>query len=73
MKTVVITGSARGFGYAMIEEFYKKGFHVVLCDINYEELKNAKKKLESFNKKGIILSYKMDVTNEDDIIKVIDS
>ena len=73
MKTVVITGSARGFGYAMIEEFYKKGFNVVLCDINYEELKNAKKKLESFNKKGIILSYKMDVTNEDDIIKVIDS
>ena len=41
MKTVVITGSARGFGYAMIEEFYKKGFNVVLCDINYEELKNA--------------------------------
>ena len=73
MKTVVITGSARGFGYAMIEEFYKKGFNVVLCDINYEELKNAKKKLEFFNKKGIILSYKMDVTNEDDIIKVIDS
>ena len=73
MKTVVITGSARGFGHAMIEEFYKKGFNVVLCDINYEELKNAKKKLESFNKKGIILSYKMDVTNEDDIIKVIDS
>ena len=73
MKTVVITGSARGFGYAMIEEFYKKGFNVVLCDINYEELKNAKKKLESFNKKGIILSYKMDVTNEYDIIRVIDS
>ena len=73
MKTVVITGSARGFGHAMIEEFYKKGFNVVLCDINYEELKNAKKKLESFNKKGIILSYKMDVTNEDDIIRVIDS
>ena len=29
MKTVIITGSARGFGYAMTEEFLKKGYNVV--------------------------------------------
>ncbi len=34
MKTVVITGSARGFGYAMIELFRKRDFNVVLCDVN---------------------------------------
>ena len=30
MKTVIITGSARGFGYAMTEEFLKKGTEVNL-------------------------------------------
>lgn len=29
MKTVVITGSARGFGYAMLELFYDKGLKVL--------------------------------------------
>ncbi len=38
MKTVVITGSARGFGYAMIELFRKRDFNVVLCDVNKEAL-----------------------------------
>ena len=38
MKTVVITGSARGFGLAMIKEFYKSDFNVVLCDISKDAL-----------------------------------
>lgn len=71
MKTVVITGSARGFGYAMIELFYRKNYHVVLCDINEEELKNAKKQLESISSKGKIMAYKMDVTKEEDIQNLI--
>ena len=45
MKTIIITGSARGFGYAMIEEFYKKSYNVVMCDINEFELKNASNRL----------------------------
>ena len=71
MKTVVITGSARGFGYAMLEEFYKNNFNVVLCDINEEELKKAKEKLEKFNSKGKILSIKVDITKEDEINNLI--
>ena len=71
MKTVVITGSARGFGYAMIELFYKNNFNVVLCDVNEEELKNAKEKLNNINSKGNILSIKVDITNELDINNLI--
>ena len=41
MKTVVITGSARGFGYSMIELFRKNNFNVVLCDINEMSLNEA--------------------------------
>lgn len=71
MKTVVITGSARGFGYAMTELFYRRNFNVVLCDINEEELDNAKKKLEGISSKGKVLAYKMDVTKEDEIQNLI--
>ena len=72
MKTVVITGSARGFGYAMTEEFLKKGYNVVVCDINEEEIKKACEKLSTIHSKGKILSYKMDVTCEEDIKKTIE-
>jgi len=71
-KTVIITGSARGFGFAMLKEFYKKDYNVVLCDINKDALENAKKSLENLNCKGKVLSYVVDVTNEKDIRKMID-
>lgn len=71
MKTVLITGSARGFGYAMIEEFLKREYNVVVCDINEDEIKNACKKLSTIQSNGKILSYKMDVTKEEDIKNTI--
>ena len=71
MRTVVITGSARGFGYSMLELFYKKHFNVVLCDINEEELENAKKQLKQISSTGKILSYVVDVTKEEQIESMI--
>ena len=72
MKTVVITGSARGFGYAMIELFRKKNFNVVLCDVNKENLDEAKRKLEEMNYEGKVLAYQTDITKEDEIKSLID-
>lgn len=71
MKTVVVTGSARGFGYAMLELFRKRNFNVVLCDINSDALKEAFEKLNNVNSKAKILSFKVDVTSEEDIQKLI--
>ncbi len=71
MKTVVITGSARGFGYAMLESFRRRGFNVVLCDVNVNELDKAMDKLSHVPSKGNILSFKMDVTKEEDINSLI--
>lgn len=42
-KTIVITGSARGFGYEMLKLFREKDYNVVLCDISKEALAKAKK------------------------------
>ena len=72
MKTVVITGSARGFGFEMLKLFRKNNFNVVLCDISKESLKEAKKELEEIKGKGKILSFETDVTKEEDITKLIE-
>ena len=73
MKTVVITGSARGFGYAMLELFFKKKFNVVICDISEESINAAKEKLSKIKSGGKVLDYKVDVTNESDIKNLIES
>ena len=72
MKTVVITGSARGFGYSMIELFRKNNFNVVLCDINEMSLNEAEEKLKTINSNGKILKFKTDITKEDDIKHLIE-
>ena len=46
MKTVVITGSARGLGLEMAKVFRKNNLNVVISDINEEQLLIAKKELE---------------------------
>lgn len=46
MKTVVITGSARGLGFNMARFFRGYNYNVVLSDLNEEKLKIAKEELE---------------------------
>jgi len=41
MKTVVITGSARGLGFEMAKVFKEKNINVILSDINMEGLIKA--------------------------------
>ena len=45
MKTVVITGSARGLGLEMAKVFRKNNLNVVISDLNEEKLKLAKEEL----------------------------
>ncbi len=71
MKTVVITGSARGFGYSMLEEFLKNNFNVVVSDINEEELEKANEKLKKINSQGEVLAIKVDITREEEINNLI--
>lgn len=72
MKTVVITGSARGFGYEMIKLFRREDFNTVLCDINEKNLSLAKEALETEEGDGRVLAIKADITNENDVQNLIE-
>ena len=58
MKTVVITGSARGLGYNMARFFREYDYNVVISDLNEENLVKARDELEKIKSNGRI-SYKV--------------
>lgn len=70
MKTVVITGSARGFGLTMAKEFLNNNCNVVISDINQEALEKTKNNLIK-EKYQNFLTIQMDVTKENDIKNLI--
>ena len=68
MKTVVITGSARGLGFHLAKCFRKHHYNVVLSDILEEQLKNAKNMLEEDIKSDAkVIAVVCDVTKEEDL------
>lgn len=71
MKTVVITGSARGFGLEMLKLFRKENFNTVICDVNEEAIKKAKENLEKIKGKGKVLAYQTDITKKDAVEELI--
>ena len=71
MKTVVVTGSARGFGYEFVRLFRERDYNVVVCDISKEALKDAEKKLLEISSRGKVLTYEVDITNEDMVSNMI--
>ena len=71
METVVITGSARGFGFEMLKLFRQRNYNVVICDMNEESIEKAKFELESLSFKGKVLAIKADITKESDVENLI--
>ena len=71
MKTVVITGSARGLGFEMAKQFIHNHYNVVICDILEEKLKKAEDELRSIAKTEKVVSVVCDVTNENDLQNVM--
>lgn len=71
MKTVVITGSARGLGFEMAKVFRRNGLNVVLSDLNSEKLKLAKKELSRVEGSGEISSHVCNVTSSKDLKALI--
>lgn len=71
IKTVVITGSARGLGYEMAKCFRKKNYNVVISDLNKKDIDKAKSEILNIKGKGEVLALVCDITQDKDIINLI--
>ena len=68
MSTVVITGSARGFGLCQAKKFKELGYNVVISDINEENLNKALEELNQINADNTkAIKVICNVTNESDL------
>ncbi len=71
MKTVVITGSARGLGFEMAKIFRKNNYNVVISDLSEENLQIAEDKLKEINSQSEVSHYVCNVTKVEDIKSLI--
>lgn len=71
MKTVVITGSARGLGLEMAKVFRRKNLNVIISDLNNEKIEIAKKELLGIESEARIGSCICDVSKSNDIKNLI--
>jgi len=68
-KVVVITGSTRGFGYAIAESMLKAGAIVALTGRSKEAVARA---LDSLQSKGSVHSFVMDVREEEQVYQLVE-
>ena len=71
MKTVVITGSARGLGFEMAKVFRKNNINVVISDLNEQNLKQVKSELKKIESNAHVKYFVCDVTKSEDILGLI--
>ena len=72
MKTVVITGSARGLGFEMAKVFRKNNVNVVISDLRLESLENAKTELLKIKSEALVECFVCNVVNSNDIKNLIE-
>ena len=71
MKTIWITGGSTGIGYATAKKFLEENWAVVISSSNSKKLENAKNNLIKLKKKTKIYSIKCDISNRDEVHKVV--
>jgi len=68
-KVAIITGARRGIGKAIVLKLAENGAKVVVTDIDQDECEQVVKEVEKLGGQGLAL--KLDVTDEENIKKVI--
>ncbi len=63
-KVAIVTGGARGIGYAISQRLLQSGAKVALWDMDADAMAQAEKEL---NAPGNIMSAKVDITNEKEV------
>ena len=72
MKSVVITGSARGLGLCMAKLFRETDYNVVISDLSEDKLKHSKTELEKIEGKGKVEYKVCNVTKSEDLEGLIE-
>ena len=72
-RVAVITGAARGIGYAIAARMLEAGADVVVNDIDSEALAAAKARLEALGEDRRILTVQGDIGKRDDIARLVDT
>ncbi|MCK4311977.1 MAG: SDR family NAD(P)-dependent oxidoreductase, partial [Candidatus Cloacimonetes bacterium] len=67
-KIAVVTGSARGIGFAIAEAFAQNGATAVILDLNQEDVNNAVQKIDDAGLRAI--GFVADVTDSEFISNV---
>lgn len=67
-KVAIITGAARGIGFAIADEFASAGATTVIIDISEEAVEEAVRRLQSHEYK--VIGYQADVTDGDRIAEI---
>lgn len=70
-QTAIITGSSRGIGRTVAEEFAKRGVNVVIVDISEEASSKTAEEIKN-NFQVETLGVKADVSNSEDVKKLFD-
>jgi len=70
-KTVLVTGSSRGMGKVIAEQFLNQGCNMVITSRNADELNQAENDIGKTN--GKILKVAADITSPGDVIRLIDN
>jgi len=68
-RVAVVTGAAKGIGFAIAEQFAKEGYKVALLDIDYALVEKSAQALRDAGAKAIAL--KCDVSDIDEIAKAV--
>ena len=69
-KVAIITGGARGIGYATVEKFVKEGAKVAIADISKEEATKVANDLKTKGHQAIGIG--VDVTKEDQVKQMVE-
>src|SRR5947209_17123150 len=69
-KVVLITGSSRGLGLALAEEFTHQGARLVLCARSESELERARQKIVAMGAE--VLTIPCDITDREQVQRMVD-
>lgn len=70
-KVAVVTGAAKGIGYAIAKRFGEEGAKLVICDIDENTVFKVAEELSSLNTEVEVLPFKIDVTDREAINSMI--